>query len=126
MADFIGESNFLKGKAARSADGLATVTLSSGATIPATMAEGVTPQGEATIVVRPEHARAVKGSDGQLRGKVEDIVYFGTDTTVAIRVDDGTLFNVRQQNTRGGSCGFERGDAVGIVIADDAAQILRD
>ncbi|HWK68064.1 MAG TPA: ABC transporter ATP-binding protein [Rhizobiaceae bacterium] len=125
VADFIGETNFLTGTVGAMADGKATVTLASGATIPATVAEGFAPQGQATVVVRPEHARVVKDG-GQLAGAVETIVYFGTDTHIRIRLDDGGLFTVRQQNSRSRSCGFDQGERVGVAIADDAAQILRD
>jgi spermidine/putrescine transport system ATP-binding protein len=125
VADFIGETNFLTGKVDGIANGVAKVTLGSGSSISATIAEGFTPRAEATIVVRPEHARVIP-TGGHLAGTVEDIVYFGTDTNIGVRLADGTLFTARQQNTRSGSYGFDRGDAVGIAIADDAAQILRD
>ena len=125
VADFIGETNFLIAKVDTTADGKAKVTLKSGATIPATLAEGFSPQGEATIVVRPEHAKAVK-EGGHLAGTVETIVYFGTDTHIHVRLDEGGQFTIRQQNSRSASCGFDQGDRIGIVIADDAAQVLKD
>jgi spermidine/putrescine transport system ATP-binding protein len=125
VADFIGETNFLAASVDAIAGGKATVTLKSGATITASLAEGFTPDRAATVVVRPEHAKAVK-SGGQLSGIVEDVVYFGTDTHITVRLADGALFTIRQQNMRGASCGFERGETAGIVIGDDAAQILRD
>ncbi|MBX3569129.1 MAG: ABC transporter ATP-binding protein [Rhizobiaceae bacterium] len=125
VADFIGESNFLKGTVSDIQAGTGQVRLSSGAVIRATLAEGFTPGGEATVIVRPEHARAV-ASGGQLSGTVETVVYFGTDTHIHIRLDGGELFTVRQQNARSRSCGFEVGDRAGIEIADDGAQVLRD
>ena len=125
VADFIGETNFMTAKVNAAADGKATVTLKSGATIPATLAEGFKPQGEATIVVRPEHAKAVK-KGGHLAGTVETIVYFGTDTQIHVRLDEGGQFTIRQQNSRSASCGFDEGDRIGIDIADDAAQVLKD
>jgi spermidine/putrescine transport system ATP-binding protein len=125
VADFIGETNFLTAAIGDVADGKAHVRLKSGATIAATIAEGFKPNAEATIVVRPEHAKAVKGQ-GDLAGTVETIVYFGTDTHIHVRLDDGGLFTVRQQNSRSASCGFEQGERAGIVIGDDAAQVLRD
>ena len=106
-------------------NGRTTVTLSSGATLPATLAEGYVPNGPATIVVRPEHARAVR-EGGDLRGQVENIVYFGTDTHIHVRLDDRNLFTVRQQNSRSRDCGFVVGDAVGVAIAPDGAQVLKD
>ena len=63
---------------------------------------------------------------GDLTGTIENIVYFGTDTHIHVRLDDGDAFIVRQQNSRSASCGFETGDKVGISIGDDAAQVLKD
>jgi spermidine/putrescine transport system ATP-binding protein len=125
VADFIGETNFLTAAILGIENGLARVRLKSGAEIVATIAEGLTPRDEATIVVRPEHARALP-SGGQLSGTVETVVYFGTDTHIHVRLDGDGLFMVRQQNRRTQSCGFEVGDRVGIEIASDAAQVLRD
>jgi spermidine/putrescine transport system ATP-binding protein len=73
----------------------------------------------------PEHARLVKGT-GDIAGTVDTIVYFGTDTHINVRLCDGELFTVRQQNTRNGGCGFDSGERVGIQIGDDAAQVLKD
>ena len=125
VADFIGETNFLTASVGAIANGVARVKLKSGAEIDATLAEGFQPRAEATVVVRPEHARAVK-EGGQLSGVVENVVYFGTDTHIHIKLDQGDAFTVRQQNTRSQSCGFEVGDRVGVQIAADAAQVLKD
>jgi spermidine/putrescine transport system ATP-binding protein len=125
VADFIGETNFLTAAVDGIADGKAKVTLGSGAKISATMAEGFLPNGRATVVVRPEHARLTKGP-ADLAGTVENIVYFGTDTHIHVRLEGGDPFTVRQQNTRSAGCGFENGEKVGIAIGDDAAQILKD
>ncbi|TIW21345.1 MAG: TOBE domain-containing protein, partial [Mesorhizobium sp.] len=83
------------------------------------------PKDSATVVVRPEHAKLVKGK-GDLSGTVANVVYFGTDTHIHVQLDSGEAFTVRQQNTRTAGCGFEVGDAVGISIGNDAAQVLRD
>jgi spermidine/putrescine transport system ATP-binding protein len=125
VADFIGESNFLTASVVSANDNTARVRLSSGAEVEASVAEGFLPAGEATVVVRPEHARAVKDG-GQLAGTVENVVYFGTDTHIHVKLDGGGDFTVRQQNSRSQSCGFEIGARAGIEIADDAAQVLRD
>ena len=125
VADFIGETNFLTGTVKEVMNGVARVTLKSGAEISATTADGFQPRAESTIVVRPEHARAVKGG-GQLSGAVENVVYFGTDTHIHLRLDDGQLFTVRQQNARSQTSGFEVGDRADVLIAPDAAQVLRD
>jgi len=126
VADFIGETNFLIGAVLGTEQGLARVRLKSGAEVLATIAEGMAPKAEVTIVVRPEHARAVPPGGGQLAGTVENVVYFGTDTHIHLKLDSGEPFMVRQQNSRTQSCGFEVGDRAGIEIASDAAQVLRD
>ncbi|MBN9071683.1 MAG: ABC transporter ATP-binding protein [Rhizobiales bacterium] len=125
VADFIGETNFLPATLVAMEGGKAKMRLRSGVEIAATVAEGFAPGGEATIVVRPEHAKAVK-TGGDLKGQVENVVYFGTDTHIHVRLDDGERFMVRQQNSRSQSCGFEAGDAIGVQIGADAAQVLRD
>ena len=61
-----------------------------------------------------------------MSGVVENIVYFGTDTHIHVKLDQGSTFMVRQQNSRSKSCGASVGDRVGIDIASDAAQVLRD
>ena len=125
VADFIGETNLLSAQIVGVADGAARVRLRSGSEIAATIAEGAQPTGDVTVVVRPEHARAVP-QGGQLSGIVENVIYFGTDTHIHIKLDEGETFMVRQQNSRTQSCGFQVGDRAGIEIAHDAAQVLRD
>ncbi len=125
VADFIGETNFLEGTIEGAADGLATVRLAGGAAVQATMPEGFSPAGAATIVVRPEHARLVD-ADGQLRGAVANIVYFGTDTRFHVELDGGGTFIVRRQNVRGGAGATRVGEPVSIAIAEGSAQVLRD
>jgi len=125
VADFIGETNLLSAQVIGMTNGVARVRLASGAEIAATIAEGAQPSGEVTIVVRPEHARAVQAG-GQLSGTVENVIYFGTDTHIHVKLDGGETFMVRQQNSRTQSCGFQVGDRAGIEIASDAAQVLRD
>jgi len=125
VAAFIGETNFLSGSVREVSDGRARVALKSGQEISATTAEGFEAKNDATIVVRPEHAQAVK-EGGQLAGVVENVVYFGTDTNIHIRLEGGDLFMVRQQNARDRSCGFEIGDRAGVKLEADAAQVLRD
>ena len=125
VADFIGETNFLTATVVTTKSGQAKVRLPSGVTIQASVAEGFAPLGDVTVVIRPEHAKAVKAK-AELSGTVENIVYFGTDTNIHVKLDTGELFTVRQQNSRSADCGFAIGDPVGIAVADDAAQVLRD
>ncbi|MBS9478527.1 ABC transporter ATP-binding protein [Ancylobacter radicis] len=125
VADFIGETNFLVASVIATGSNMVRVRLATGAEIDATVTEGWQPTGEVTVAVRPEHARAV-ASGGHIAGMVENVVYFGTDTHIHVRLDGATGFMVRQQNSRSQSCGFAVGDRIGIDIAADAAQVLRD
>jgi spermidine/putrescine transport system ATP-binding protein len=127
VANFIGETNFLEGEIAGTVNGRATVKFPSGATLSATLPEAAKLTGKVTVVVRPEHARLTPKPDtSTLNGKLENIVYFGTDTHYYVRLDEGPEFIVRQQNQRDVDASLESGMPVGIVIGDNAAQVLKD
>ncbi len=127
VANFIGETNFLEGEIAEAKGGEALIKLAGGAAISAGLPDGVKPSGKVTVVVRPEHADLVSpGATGHLWGRLENIVYFGTDTHYHVLLDGGIPFIIRQQNSRGGGGGFTQGDAVGILLEQNAAQVLRD
>ena len=128
VANFIGETNFLQGELAGTAGSKANVRLAcGGAAIAATLPEGFSPKEKVTVVVRPEHAQIVgNGTRATLTGKLENVVYFGTDTHFHVRLQDGSEFIVSQQNNRTNPHKFAQGDQAGIVIDDNAAQVLRD
>ena len=126
VANFIGETNFLEGEVKKSAKGQATVKLGSGVVIDASTPADMDAKGKVTIVVRPEHAQLTGEKNGVLKGVLENIVYFGTDTHFHVQLDGGGEFTVRQQNSRSGAKVPEQGARVGIAVSDDAAQVLRD
>ncbi len=127
VADFIGETNFLEGEVTGISGREASVRLGGGAVISAGLPEGFNPSGRVTVVVRPEHADLVKPNDkADLQGRIENVVYFGTDTHYHVRLDGGHAFIVRRQNARGGGSGFSEGEAAGIALEPHAAQVLRD
>jgi spermidine/putrescine transport system ATP-binding protein len=127
VANFIGETNFLQGDLTGTGSGKANVRLASGAAIAATLPQGFTPREKVTVVVRPEHAQIVaNGARATLTGRLENVVYFGTDTHFHVRLPDGSEFIVRQQNSRTNPHTLSQGDQAGIVIDDSAAQVLRD
>jgi spermidine/putrescine transport system ATP-binding protein len=121
VANFIGETNFLNGVVRPSGK----VKLSAGPEIKAEAPLGIRPQGQVTVVVRPEHATLVKPTQGQLKGVIDTIVYFGTDTHFHVTLDDDTEFMVRQQNS-GGVLALAEGAKVGLQIAEGTARILKD
>jgi spermidine/putrescine transport system ATP-binding protein len=127
VANFIGETNFLEGTVTAVSGKHAEVKLAGGATISAGLAEGLNPSGAVTVVVRPEHADLVKpGARADLWGKLENVVYFGTDTHYYVKLDGGETFIIRQQNSHGGGTGHSVGDAVGVALEPNSAQVVRD
>jgi spermidine/putrescine transport system ATP-binding protein len=122
VANFIGETNFLKGQMRPSGK----VKLVGTTEIEAAAPEGLKPVGEVTVVMRPEHAVLVKASQGHLKGVIETIVYFGTDTHFHVRLDGEHEFMVRQQNSGSATNGLLKGARVGVQIAAGTARILRD
>jgi spermidine/putrescine transport system ATP-binding protein len=127
VADFIGETNFLEAEVVSLHCAGAEVRLPSGATITASLPEGAQPGGRVTVVVRPEHAALTTDqAAATLTGKVENIVYFGTDTRYHLRLAHGAEFVIRAQSRRGGEAGPQPGEPAGAIIGDGVAQILKD
>ena len=128
VANFIGETNFLKADLTGVSGNRADVRLAAGAArISATLPEGFAPNGSVTVVIRPEHAQiALPGQAGTIGGTVENVVYFGTDTHIHLRLEDGSEFIVRQQNSRDRAVTVAAGDKAGVMIGDNVAQVLRD
>jgi spermidine/putrescine transport system ATP-binding protein len=127
VADFIGETNFLKGRVAAIEGGKANVDLGGGRSMSASVPEGFLPEGEVTIVLRPEHATLCSPQSGAIQGKVTDVIYCGTDTQYHVRLpDEITRFIVRQQNKPLQAVDFSKGDDVGIAIEPNAARVLRN
>ncbi len=79
-----------------------------------------------TIAPLPRPPGFAARSMHQLAGKVENIVYFGTDTHFHIDLDSGGDLTVRVQNRRGYQDVLKNGDAVGLRIAPEAMQVLKD
>ena len=128
VADFIGDTNFV-GAVLVNRNGVeARVRLDEGAELPARMPPGMEAGigAEVTVAIRPEHARLAAPDAAALAGTVDRIVYFGTDSHYQIRLRNGADFTVRMQNSAGGTRHAGEGDRVGIEIAPDSIQVLRD
>ena len=69
------------------------------------------------LVFQPQERRGITGT-------VDNVVYFGTDTHVHLKLQDGAPFIVRKQNSAGGT--LVVGDTVGIGIGSKAARLIRD
>lgn len=128
VADFIGETNFLKGKISAIESGTASLALPAGATLTAPSPDNAKSGDEITVMVRPEHARLASPARGEqaiLSGALANIIYLGTDTYFNVKLADGEVFTVRQQNRPGEEGSQAVGDAAGITFPPGAIRVLR-
>jgi spermidine/putrescine transport system ATP-binding protein len=127
VADFIGEVNFLAATLAATDGTTARVRLAAGGEVKAGLPDAPPPPGPVTVIVRPEHAELrAPDQSADLRGTLEQVVYFGTDTHLYVRLNDGAEFVLRQQNSPGGNFGLAPGAGVGIAFKPGAARVLKD
>ena len=140
VADFIGETNFLAAEIGAVERGRARLRigpdLELDASTPGDLEHGMSPDmspdmslgARVTAAVRPERVGLAKlnGVTGGLKGRIENVVYFGTDTTFHVVLEDGTPFVVRVQNRDGARRTLAAGDAVAVQLPADALQVLRD
>jgi spermidine/putrescine transport system ATP-binding protein len=136
VADFIGETNFLDGTLRAIGPDRAIVELDGGRTVAAMPAIGTTAPGEqVTVAIRPENLRLTRSErltdeaepPGGLHGRIEEIVYRGSDTDILVRVGDQSLIRVRRPRGDAGSPGgpFEFGSEVAVDWDVGAARLLR-
>jgi spermidine/putrescine transport system ATP-binding protein len=126
VANFIGETNFLKGAAKAFSKGKLKVELNAGGEVWAEVAEGAPQSGNVTVIVRPENASVSTTSSSALAGTVSNVVYFGTDTHVHLKLADDTPFTLRSQNVSGSENSLKIGDSVRIALAVGAARVIRE
>ncbi len=119
VADFIGETNFLKGTVDK--DGL---RLSSGERIDHPVVSDVANGSAVTLAVRPEQVRI--GNDGPIGATITQTVYFGTDTHCHATLADGTEIVARLQNPPSGVVGLSSGSTIRLSFADGALTVLAD
>jgi iron(III) transport system ATP-binding protein len=96
VADFIGSSNFFKGKALGAADGAVRVELEGGALLVARSPLPITPASAVTVAVRPEKIRLVgeasaSGLTNVYQARVEERTFLGAHHTILARIGDSTV-----------------------------------
>jgi putative spermidine/putrescine transport system ATP-binding protein len=108
VADFIGQSNFVRGTVRESStQGMAVVDFSSGETATVESAVPRAPGTHATVVLRPEklHIASIgslaTGSLNQLVGTVSQVVYLGHAIRRTVTLGDGTELQVQSANLHG-------------------------
>ena len=101
VADFIGETNFIRVDATREASAHDAgeqaplrITLPGGQ--PVTLPKNVpTPDGTVTVAIRPERITVGSGAHHFATGTVSALVYMGTDLRCTVILDDGTELGIR-------------------------------
>ncbi len=126
VANFIGDTNFLKARTVSAKAGKVKLDVAGGGSLLADMPDDGIPVGDVTVIVRPEHASVVDLKNGDFSGTVENVVYFGTDTHIHLKLTDGALFIVRQQNAAGSAANVKQNAKVGIAVAPGTARIIKD
>ncbi len=131
VADFIGESNFLTGRVTEQQGRIVGVQLEDGPgpahIVYAESDEGLRAGDAVTIAVRPEKIdiHRVEGLRNVFQGRVEDIVYIGTDTHYDVVLASGQTLRVREQNALpGNNLQAGEGDSVQIGFDPEAARVL--
>ncbi len=133
VADFIGESNFLPGRVVDVDRDVATVLVAGERPVRVRIETPVAAGQPVTVAIRPEKIRVTPveapEANGFLSGRVEEVIYIGTDTFYVVRIDDQTTLRVRSQNDRNRLDGGQLlpvGTAVTVGWAEDAARLLLD
>ena len=128
VADFIGETNFLRA-VVLAADGMQVRLQAAGGELQVPQSGQQLSVGQAvTDAVRPEklalHTISAANGGG-LAGILQEIVFIGTDTRYVARTETGELVTVRVQNAgQGSSNSWRIGDPVRVYWEQHCARIL--
>ncbi len=100
VADFIGETNFLDGVVRGQNSTTVEVDLPGSGTVHVESRRKFTNGQQVSVAVRPEKLTLNKEiADGNnLKGRVEEVIYIGTDTHYGVRFAGGHKLRVREQN----------------------------
>ena len=81
---------------------------------------------QVTLAIRPERIILGKPGKGKLSGKVENIVFHGTDTIYHIKLPDGASIRARLQNSSPDTMPFGTGDTIGWTADSRSISVLGD
>ena len=131
VADFIGESNFFAGRAARRAAGQLELTLPRGECIRVPDNAGVREGQEVRIAVRPEWMDVCRPADAPpgenaLSGTIRDVIYLGETMHVLVTLRDGNDVKIalRNEGQLIKPLPWKRGDAAVVAWLPEDCQIL--
>ncbi len=127
VADFIGETNFMEGRIDEWDGSEAAILVDGELVIPVPAVEPVETGQPAAVAIRPERISIVSEPPGPraVSGKIEEVVYTGTDTRYLVRLTGKTVVTVRQQNTGSeAAVVFQPGASVYLHWQPESAQLL--
>ncbi|MDD9823475.1 MAG: ABC transporter ATP-binding protein [Gammaproteobacteria bacterium] len=133
IADFVGESNFLSGRAADIAGGIARLDGVDGETpLRGVCGAGCVSGAPAVMVVRPERiniapdSSAAPVAENSIAGRVSDIIYLGQARKYIVDTARGVEFSALQQSRAGDAIDMPVGTAVRLSWRAEDAVILKD
>jgi spermidine/putrescine transport system ATP-binding protein len=129
VADFIGETNFLDGKVIDQNGTFVNVDLPGSGSVTVCSDLSFSKGQPIVVAIRPEKVRLKSHPDfrNNLKGRVEEIIYIGTDTHYGIRLQGSHKLRVREQNmTHEHNTLTQSGDEVTVSFADLAAHLLTE
>jgi spermidine/putrescine transport system ATP-binding protein len=130
VADFIGESNFLKATVEAIEDSSARLRIASAQALAQTGGQSLSPGQAVTLFVRPEKVSLSRPEDAPesgLIGTIQEAVYIGTDTRYVIGLESGEPLVARCQNLSKDYLGmFAPGDRVCASWSPEDARTLID
>jgi spermidine/putrescine transport system ATP-binding protein len=127
VADFIGETNFTQAELVERRGEEGRLRLCSGVEIVQQINSHTAVGDKITLAIRPERIELAPPDDScQFAGTVQNVVYFGTDTTYHLDIQGGGHMTVRLQNRWGHQSVLQAGDQVGLRVAPEAMQVLKD
>ncbi len=98
VADFIGETNFLEGLVDALDGERATVLVDGQLSVTATVGEEVHRGQSVSVAVRPEKISLAAAGSGGYAGRINELIYIGTDTRYRVQLTERSSLMVREQN----------------------------
>lgn len=130
VADFIGENNFLTGRAIEQNGEKLIVLVDEKLPVYLSHSEQISLGKVVTLAILPEKAtiHPIDYPDESCwLAKIENTVYLGTDTRYIIRLTEQTSIVVRQQNLDRHSCDrFHSGDEVKVKVSPNNIRLISD
>ncbi len=127
VADFIGETNFLEGQITAVDGAWAQVLIDDQLALSAPAVAGLVSGAHVTVALRPEKLNVLAEPDSTRQcvpGRVEEVVYIGTDTRYIVRLTGRTRVVVRMQNLNTGTTPYAHDAEVLVAWEPSSARLL--